>query len=202
VHLKPRLRATPSPLHQRRQRQYKYQSDTNSLCTTMGWSSFINHLKHPKKTKSCHTKRPLKSLTEDECIVCLETEQCLTTSGCNHPICINCLGTYIAVTHHSRMPCPCPSSAICEHEFTIDDIAPYVNDAQIGKIWLVQAGLQIEKGLGMYCPRAVCSKPILWRTKMAKPSGSAGKCRSCSQPVCISCKSAYHSNLTYTGVRY
>ena len=162
------------------------------------WSKFVTTIKHPKSKKSKSTKktRPI-GLTEDECQVCLETEQCLSTSTCNHPICVNCLGTYISVTHNSRMPCPCPSSAICKAEFTIDDIAPFVDDEQIGKIWLGEAEKQIEKGLGMYCPRQNCSKPILWKEKTSKKRNGAGKCRNCGQPVCIPCKSAYHANLTF-----
>ena len=162
------------------------------------WSKFVATIKHPKSKKSKSTKKTkCISLTEDECQVCLETEQCLSTSTCNHPICVKCLGTYINVTHNSRMPCPCPSSAICKAEFTIDDIAPFVDDEQIGKIWRGEAEKQIERGLGMYCPRQNCSKPILWKEKTAKKQKLAGKCRSCGQPVCIPCKSAYHANLTY-----
>jgi IBR domain, a half RING-finger domain len=168
----------------------------------MGFTTFIKRLKYAKRTKKGPPNHSLKPAVEDECLVCLETEQCLTTSQCKHPICVSCLGTYIAVTHQYRMPCPCPSSAFCEHEFTIDDIAPYVDDVQIAKIWLVQAGLQIDSGLGMYCPRSTCSKPILWKSRAAKRAGATGKCRSCSQPVCISCKSAYHTNLTYHLVRF
>lgn len=161
------------------------------------WSKFVTIIKHPQSKKSKSKKTKSICLTEDECQVCLETEQCLSTSKCNHPICVKCLGTYINVTHNSRMPCPCPSSAICKAEFTIDDIAPFVDDEQIGKIWLGEAEKQIEKGLGMYCPRQNCSKPILWKEKTAKKRKVAGKCRSCGQPVCIQCKSAYHANLMY-----
>ena len=156
---------------------------------------FRNGSKSKKKTIKPKRKRP--TLEEAECSVCLETEQCLTTAYCNHSICIKCLGGYISVTHNSRMPCPCPSAVYCPYKFTIDDIAPFVNDAQIGKIWIEQAAIQIEQGLGMYCPNRNCSKPILWRKKVAKKSNVAGKCRCCSHPVCIPCKSAYHSNLTY-----
>jgi hypothetical protein len=156
---------------------------------------FRNGSKSKKKTIKPKRKRP--TLEEAECSVCLETEQCLTTGYCNHSICIKCLGGYISVTHNSRMPCPCPSAVYCPYKFTIDDIAPFVNDAQIGKIWLEQATIQIEQGLGMYCPNRDCSKPILWRKKVAKKSNVAGKCRCCSKPVCIPCKSAYHTNLTY-----
>lgn len=157
------------------------------------WLRLLKHPK-PKKTKS---KKKSPTVNENECLVCLETEQCISTSKCNHPICIQCLGTYINVTHNSRMPCPCPSSAICKAEFTIDDIAPFVNDVQIGKIWLCQAGIQIEKGLGMYCPNPRCSKPVLWSAKIAKSKSVSGKCRSCGQQVCIPCKGAYHTNFTY-----
>ena len=161
------------------------------------WEHLVKILKppKPKKTKA-KTKTPV--LSENECLVCLETVQCLSTSQCNHPICVRCLGTYIAVTHNSRMPCPCPSSAICKAKFTIDDIAPFVDDAEIGRIWLCQAEIQIEKGLGMYCPNQQCSKPILWSAKIGKKKKIAGKCRGCGQPVCIPCKSAYHTHLTYS----
>jgi hypothetical protein len=160
-------------------------------------TKFVKALKRPKKPKP-KEKRQDGVVSEDECIVCLETEQCVSTQKCNHPICVKCLGTYIAVTHGSRMPCPCPSSAICKAEFTIDDIAPFVNDEQIAKIWLEQAALQIEKGLGIYCPNPQCSKPILWSAKAKKRRGATGKCRGCSQPVCVPCKSAYHFNMTYS----
>ena len=170
------------------------------MLTTMT-TSFSKLLKPfrsgPKSKKKSKPKRKRPTLEEAECSVCLETEQCLTTAYCNHFICIACLGKYISVTHNSRMPCPCPAAAICTAKFTIDDIAPFVNDAQIGKIWLEQAAIQIEQGLGMYCPNRDCSKPILWRKKVAKKRNVAGKCRCCSQPVCIPCKSAYHTNLTY-----
>jgi len=161
-------------------------------------TKFSNFFKSLQPHKKKQFERPLKPLSEQECQVCLETAQCVSTSNCNHPICIACLGTYIHVTHHSRMPCPCPSSAVCQQFFTIDDISPYVNNEQIGKIWLVQAAIQIERGLGMYCPDKKCSKPILWKAKLAKRPGATGKCRSCHQPICISCKCAYHTNLTYS----
>src|SRR5437762_709381 len=163
------------------------------------WSKFVTTIKHPKSKISKSTKEIKSiSLSEDECQVCLETEQCLSTSTCNHPICVKCLGTYISVTHNSRMPCPCPSSAICKAEFTIDDIAPYVDDEQIGKIWISEAAKQIEKGLGMYCPRRECSKPILWKEKILKKRHIGGKCRSCGQQICLHCKSASHINLSYS----
>ena len=164
---------------------------------TTSFSKLFKPFNGPKSKKILKPKPKRPVLEEAECQVCLESEECLTTPYCNHHICINCLGTYIAVTHNSRMPCPCPSSAICTAKFTIDDIAPFVNDAQIGKIWLEQAAIQIEQGLGMYCPNRDCSKPILWKKKAVKKSNVAGKCRCCLQPVCIQCKSAYHTNLTY-----
>jgi E3 ubiquitin-protein ligase RNF144 len=168
-----------------------------------GWSTFIERLKPKRskkhaKTSTSPSKRKKPILSEAECQVCLDTEQCLTTSKCNHAICVKCLGKYISVTHHSRMPCPCPSSAICKSLFTIDDITPFVNDTEIAKIWLCQATIQIEKGLGMYCPNPTCSKPILWKEKLAKKKEAAGKCRNCEQPICIPCKSAYHNNMTYS----
>lgn len=171
---------------------------------TTPWSKFITVLKHPKSKKlkpkrkqqqQQQQKRPVVS--KAECLVCLETEPCVSTSTCNHPICVNCLGTYISVTHNSRMPCPCPSSAICKAEFTIDDIAPFVDDEQICKIWLGEAAKKIEAGLGMYCPRKECSKPILWKVKSAKKRNLSGKCRSCGQHVCTHCKSAFHTHLRY-----
>ena len=160
----------------------------------VSWSKFVTTIKHPKSQKS--TTQPI-GLREDECQACLDTVQCLSTSECNHPVCVTCLGIYIDVAHNSRMPCRCLSSAICNAEFTIDDIAPFVDDEQIGKIWRGEAEKQIEKGLGMYCPRQSCSKPILWGEKIAKKRNGTGKCRSCGQPVCIPCKSAHHANITY-----
>jgi hypothetical protein len=150
-----------------------------------------------KKGKEGNGKGKALSLVENECIVCLEQEPCLTTTKCNHPICVTCLGTYINVTHHSRMPCPCPSSAICEQEFTIDDLTPYLDDEQVAKIWLVQANIQIEKGHGIYCPNPRCSKPVLWNSAKTMVEGKAGKCRACQQAICMSCKSGYHTGLTY-----
>jgi len=198
--LKPRLTATPLPPGITC--PLKYISRTTLLMLATMTTSFSKLLKpfrrgSKSKKKTTKPKRKRPTLEEAECSVCLETEQCLTTAYCNHPVCIKCLGTYIAVTHNSRMPCPCPSAVYCPYKFTIDDIAPFVNDAQIGKIWLEQAAIQIEQGLGMYCPNRACSKPILWRKKVATKSNVAGKCRCCSQPVCIPCKSAYHPNLTY-----
>lgn len=148
-------------------------------------------------SKSCKKNRRRDALVSEECVVCLDTRPCLTTSTCNHPICVSCLGVYITVTHNSRLPCPCPSSAICQSEFTIDDIAPFVNDETIAKIWLMEATKLVEKGLGMYCPNQKCSKPIYWKEKVARRKVASGKCKNCSQPICISCKAAYHSNLTY-----
>jgi hypothetical protein len=162
----------------------------------MAWSKFVATIKHTKKSKKSKSTLSI-GLTEDECQVCLETKQCLSTSTCNHPICVTCLGTCISVTHKWRIPCPCPFSAICKGEFTIDDIAPFVDDELLGKIWRGEAEKQIEKGLGMYCPRQNCSKPILWKEKTANKRNGAGKCRSCGQPVCMPCKSALHDNLTY-----
>ena len=160
------------------------------------FSNFFKSLKpHSKKHQTDQVPKPL---SEQECQVCLETGQCISTRKCTHPICITCLGTYIHLTHNSRMPCPCPSSAICKQVFTIDDISPYVNNEQIGKIWLVQAGIQIEGGQGMYCPNTKCSKPILWKAKAARRRAAAGKCRACHQPICMVCKCVYHTNLTYT----
>lgn len=164
--------------------------------TTSWKKKFVKILTFKKSTKNI---KPV-GVSEQECIVCLDTAHCLSTSKCNHPICVNCLGTYISVTHNSRMPCACPSSAICKAQFTIDDIAPYVDDEQIGKIWLGEATKQIELGLGMYCPRRECSKPILWNEKTLKKRHIAGKCRSCGQTVCMHCKSAYHTNLSYSSV--
>jgi IBR domain, a half RING-finger domain len=167
-------------------------------------TKFVKALQRPKKPKPKEKGQQPKdvALNDEECLVCLETEQCVSTQKCRHPICVTCLGTYIAVTHGSRMPCPCPSSAICKAKFTIDDIAPFVNDEQIAKIWLEQAALQIEKGLGIYCPNPQCSKPILWNKKAKKKRGAAGKCRNCTQPVCVGCKSAYHFNMRYIPPRF
>ena len=159
-------------------------------------STFFKSLKS-NKTQKKQKRHPLSPPSVQECQVCLETDQCISTNKCSHAICISCLGTYIHVTHNSRMPCPCPSSAICQQFFTIDDITPYIKDEQIGKIWLVQAGIQVEKGLGMYCPNEKCSRPILWKLKQARRRGAAGKCQGCQQPICITCKCAYHTNLTY-----
>jgi len=136
-------------------------------------TSFFKLLKpfrsgYKSRKKKTNPKRKRLTLEEAECSVCLETEQCLATAYCNHSTCIKCLARYISVTHNSRMPCPCPSAVHCPHKFTIDDIAPFVNDAQIGKIWFEQAAMQIEQGLGMYCPNRDCSKPILWREKLPK----------------------------------
>lgn len=162
------------------------------------FSNFFKSLKsHKTKNHKQTQEPPLSRPSDQECQVCLETGQCISTKNCTHPICITCLGTYIHLTHNSRMPCPCPSSAHCQQFFTIDDISPYVNNEQIGKIWLVQAGIQIERGQGMYCPNKKCSKPILWKPKAARRTGAAGKCRGCHQPICMACKCAYHSNLTY-----
>jgi len=164
-------------------------------------TSITKFVKVFKRTKKPKVKEKPKDVVpaEQECLVCLETEQCISTQKCSHPICMACLGAYIAVTHSSRMPCPCPSSAICKAKFTIDDIAAFVNDEQISRIWLEQAALQIEKGLGIYCPNPQCSKPILWSAKAKRKRGAAGKCRHCTQPVCVGCKSAYHFNMTYIG---
>ena len=151
--------------------------------------------KNPKKKSS-------PKLETDECIVCLETAQCLTTRRCDHPICVDCVGTYINITHKSRMPCPCPSSATCKELFTIKDLTPFLGVEQIQKIWLAQACIEIEKGRGIYCPNSKCSKPVLWTSKNKLRAGT-GKCRSCRSEICISCKSAYHTGLTYlspTGV--
>jgi len=163
------------------------------------FSNFFKSLKPQRKKHQ--TERVPKPLSEQECQVCLETGQCISTRKCTHPICITCLGTYIHLTHNSRMPCPCPSSAVCKQLFTIDDISPYVNNEQIGKIWLVQAGIQIERGQGMYCPNTKCSKPILWKAKAARRTAAAGKCRACHQPICMVCKCVYHTNLTCSQYR-
>jgi len=167
------------------------------------FTSFIKSLKPSKrrKEKPTHDIGP-KELRVEECVVCLENERCITTARCNHPICVECLGTYINVTHNSRMPCPCPASAICTQQFTIEDITPYVNETQIGKIWLVQAAKQIESGLGMYCPNQTCSKPILWTTKKLKKSKGAGKCRACNQPICMVCKTIFHHLMRYVPLRF
>jgi IBR domain, a half RING-finger domain len=159
--------------------------------------ALISSLAKPFR-RSKAKKKPKPSPTkENECLVCLETEECITTSSCGHAICLTCLGRYIEVTHHSRMPCPCPSSAICKAAFTIDDITPFVDNAVIGKIWLAQAAIRIEAGNGMYCPNIKCSKPILWNQQMNKKRGMGGKCRGCQTSICIYCKTAYHSGLTY-----
>jgi hypothetical protein len=147
------------------------------------------------KIKPKTGKYPPK-LARAECVVCLETEQCLSTRLCYHAICVNCLGSYINVTHNSRMPCPCPSHITCKQSFTIEDLTPFLDVEQIQKIWLVQAGIQIEKGHGMYCPNSKCSKPILWNA-VTNRKAITGKCRACGTIVCVPCKSAYHSGLTY-----
>src|SRR5579862_766545 len=160
--------------------------------------TIINFIKSFRYSKHHHeTRKSKKELTLDECVVCLETDRCLTTTRCNHPICVGCLGTYINVTHHSRMPCPCPASAICKQKFTIEDITPYVDEEQIRAIWLVQAAKQVEAGRGMYCPNDTCSKPVLWTAKKLKKSKGAGKCRSCNQPICMRCRTVYHHSMTY-----
>lgn len=156
------------------------------------WSTFVTSLKH-STSKKPRPQRARPRLVEDECVACLEITQCVATASCNHPICASCLGTYISVTHHSRLPCPCPSSAICKAEFTIDDIEPFVDNEELKKIWLGQAAKQIEQGLGMYCPNPQCSKPILWSAKKGKKC--AGKCRNCGQTICLPCRSTFHTNL-------
>jgi len=139
-------------------------------------------------------RQPRRLPFEDECVACLETGKCVATSKCNHPICVECLGIFITTTHHSRMPCPCPSSAICSGEFTLDDIEPFVDDETR---WLLEADRQIQNGLGMHCPNLDCSKPILWNAKIAKKRRVVGKCKSCGERICIRCKVAYHTDLTY-----
>lgn len=166
---------------------------------TRTFVSFIKSIKPSQRHRKSKSPSPsTKELVEEECVVCLETARCLTTSKCHHPICVDCLSPYINITHNSRMPCPCPASAICHEQFTIDDITPYVNEEQIYKIWLFQAVKQIETGMGMYCPNPNCSKPILWTKKRLRKSGGAGKCKNCHQPICMKCKTIYHQFMTYS----
>ena len=153
--------------------------------------SFLCGLKFRKSRKAA---RPL---FQDECVVCLETEKCLSTSKCKHPICTKCLGDFIITTHNSSMPCPCPSSAICTGKFTVDDITPLVDNDILDSIWLAQAEGRIREGLGMYCTKRECSRPILWDVKTAKRQNVVGICRSCGEVICISCKTPEHNGLTY-----
>jgi hypothetical protein len=155
----------------------------------------IKSLKSKKRQEK--SKRAVPELIEEECLVCLETGRCLSTSKCHHPICIDCIGPYVAITHHSRLPCPCPAAAICPEQFTLIDITPFVTEEQIFKIWLERAVKEIENGRGMYCPNPTCSKPILWSRKREKKAGGGGKCKHCKQPVCLRCKSIYHHLMTY-----
>jgi hypothetical protein len=158
----------------------------------------------PDKTKSKPEMKPRAKppkLGPNECVVCLEREQCLTSRRCNHPICVNCLGDYINITHNSRMPCPCPSFVTCGQYFMIDDLTPFLDVEQVNKIWLQQAAIQVEKGAGMFCPNSKCSKPVLF-SHAVKKKAKAGKCRSCHSAICIPCKSAYHTNLTYPLIPY
>jgi len=150
-----------------------------------------------KKSRPIEKSQARRPPFEAECVVCLETGLCIATSTCSHAICLECLGNFITTTHQSRLPCPCPSSAICSGKFTVDDIEPFVGHANLYRIWLLQADEQIRNGLGMYCPNRACLKPILWTAKIAKKRYAVGKCRSCGERICIRCKVAYHDNLTY-----
>jgi hypothetical protein len=152
----------------------------------------------PDKSKSKPDLKPrpkAPKLGLNECVVCLESEQCLTSRRCNHPICVNCLGDYINITHNSRMPCPCPSFVTCGQYFMIDDLTPFLEVEQVNKIWLQQAAIHVEKGAGMFCPNSKCSKPVLFSHAVQKKA-KTGICRSCHSAICIPCKSAFHTNLS------
>src|ERR1700731_1703260 len=115
----------------------------------------ISWARHLKGFQLCKSKKDRKQawkcLSEAECVACLEITQCHTTSECNHSICQKCLGKFITVTHHSIMPCPCPSSAICPAQFNIDDVLPFVDDSVLDKIYIAKAAKLVENGFGMYC---------------------------------------------------
>jgi IBR domain, a half RING-finger domain len=146
----------------------------------------------PPKPPEPLSMRPL------ECVICLDSADCISPRACSHPVCLTCLASYITITHQSRMPCPCPSQTVCPNEFTIDDLTPHLDTAAIHKIWLVQAGRIIESGRGMYCPNSHCGKPILWnKAPLRRRHAATGKCRNCGEKVCMRCKTRQHVSMTY-----